>query len=115
MNLEGITQGESSQRPQTAWFPLREVPRTGKFTEQKAEAAGAGGGGRGSDRKACSVLVKNPPAMQEAPVPFLDQEDPLEKGWTTHCSVLAWRTPTDRGAWRATVHGVTKSRTRLSN
>ena len=25
-------------------------------------------------------LVKNPPAMQETPVPFLDWEDPLEKG-----------------------------------
>ena len=25
-------------------------------------------------------LVKNPPAMQEIPVQFLDQEDPLEKG-----------------------------------
>ena len=25
-------------------------------------------------------LVKNPPAMQETPVQFLDQEDPLEKG-----------------------------------
>ena len=25
-------------------------------------------------------LVKNPPAMQETPVHFLGQEDPLEKG-----------------------------------
>ena len=25
-------------------------------------------------------LVKNPPAMQETPVQFLAQEDPLEKG-----------------------------------
>ena len=25
-------------------------------------------------------LVKNPPAMQETPVRFLSQEDPLEKG-----------------------------------
>ena len=25
-------------------------------------------------------LVKNPPAMQEIPVPFLGREDPLEKG-----------------------------------
>ena len=28
-------------------------------------------------------LVKNLPAMQEAPVQFLGQEDPLEKGQTT--------------------------------
>ena len=28
-------------------------------------------------------MVKNPPAMQEAPVQFLGQEDPLEKGKAT--------------------------------
>ena len=33
-------------------------------------------------------LVKNPPAMQETPVRFLHQEDPLEKGWATHSSIL---------------------------
>ena len=27
----------------------------------------------------------------------------------THSSVLAWRIPMDRGAWRATVNGVTES------
>ena len=26
----------------------------------------------------------------------------------THTSILAWRIPMDRGAWRATVHEVTK-------
>ena len=31
----------------------------------------------------------------------------------THSSVLAWRIPMDRGAWRATVHRVTKSWTQL--
>ena len=29
--------------------------------------------------------------MQETWVQFLDQEDPLEKGMATHCSILAWR------------------------
>ena len=38
-------------------------------------------------------LVKNPPAMQETPVRFLDQEDPLEKEMSTHSSILAWRIP----------------------
>ena len=33
-------------------------------------------------------LVKNPPAMQETPVWFLGQEDPLERGKDTHCSIL---------------------------
>ena len=33
----------------------------------------------------------------------------------THYSILAWRIPMDRGAWRATAHGVTRSWTeRLS-
>ena len=38
----------------------------------------------------------------------LGQEDPLEKKMATHTSILALENPMDRGAWRATVHGVTK-------
>ena len=38
-------------------------------------------------------LVKNPPAMQESPVRFLGQEEPLEKGMTMCSSILAWRIP----------------------
>ena len=34
----------------------------------------------------------------------------------THSSIiLAWRIPMDSGAWQATVRGVTKNQTRLSN
>ena len=33
-------------------------------------------------------LVKNLPAMQEILVESLDQEDPLEKGYATHFSIL---------------------------
>ena len=33
----------------------------------------------------------------------------------THSSILAWRIPMHRRAWWATVHRVTKSRTRLSD
>ena len=36
-------------------------------------------------------------------------EDPLGKGMATHSSILAWRIPMDRGAWRAIVQRVTKS------
>ena len=50
-------------------------------------------------------LVKNPPAMQETPVPFLDQEDQLEKGKASHSSISAWRI----------VHGITKSLTEQSD
>ena len=39
----------------------------------------------------------------------------LDKEMATHSSVLAWRIPMDRGAWWATVHGVAKSWTGLSN
>ena len=60
-------------------------------------------------------MVKNLPAMQETWVRFLGWDNPLEEGMATHSSVLAWRISVDRGAWRATVHGVAKSLTRLSN
>ena len=59
-------------------------------------------------------MVKNPPAMQETLVRFLGQEDPLEKGLPTRSSILAWRILMDRGAWQATVQGITKSQARLS-
>ena len=55
--------------------------------------------------------VKNLPAMQETWIQSLGQEDPLEEGMVTHSSILAWRIPMDRGAWWATVHGVTESQT----
>ena len=38
-------------------------------------------------------MVKNLPAMQETQVQSLGSEDPLEKGITTHSSILAWRIP----------------------
>ena len=36
-------------------------------------------------------MVKNLPAMWETQDRFLDWEDPLEKGMTTHSRILAWR------------------------
>jgi len=39
------------------------------------------------------VVQKNPPAMQEAWVQSLGQEDPLEKEMATHSSSLAWKIP----------------------
>ena len=38
-------------------------------------------------------LVKNLSAMQETEAQSLGQENPLEKGMTTHSSILAWRIP----------------------
>ena len=56
-------------------------------------------------------VVKNLPAIWETWVQSLGWEDALEEDMATHSNILAWRTPMDRGAWWAAVHGVTKSRT----
>ena len=58
-----------------------------------------------------AYTVKNPPVVQETQVRSLGWEDLLEEGTATHSSILARRIPTDRGAWRAIVCGVTMSRT----
>ena len=57
-------------------------------------------------------MVKNLPAMQETWVQSLGQDNPLQKGMATHSSILL-ENPMDRGAWWATVYGVTKSQTQL--
>ena len=59
--------------------------------------------------------VKNPPAMQEIWDQSLDWEDPLRKGNSYPLPYSGLENSMDRGAWQATVHGVTKSRTRLSD
>ena len=59
------------------------------------------------------MVKRNLPAMQETWVQFLGQKDYLEKGMATHSSIL--ENSMDRGAWQATVHGVAKSWTQLSN
>ena len=59
--------------------------------------------------------VKNLPIMQETQVRSLGQEDPLEKGMATHSRILAWRVPSGTEDWRAAVHSVAESRTRLSD
>ena len=66
----------------------------------------------------CSLVaqrLKHLPAMRETWVRSLGQEDsPGEgNGNPLQCSCL--ENPMDRGAWWATVHGVAKSRTRLSD
>ena len=49
--------------------------------------------------------------MQETLVFSLGQEGPLEEGVATHSSILAWRIATDREAWWAIIHRVTKDTT----
>ena len=54
-------------------------------------------------------MLKNLPAMWETQVQALGQEDPLEKGMTTHFSILAWRIPwTDPTVYVATESDTTE-------
>ena len=62
-------------------------------------------------------MVKNPPTMQETErdtgsIPELGRFPGGGHGNSLQYS--CWRIPMDRGAGRATAHGVAKSRTRLS-
>ena len=61
------------------------------------------------------LTVKNPPTMQETWVWSLDREDPLEEEIVIYFSYFCLENSMDRGVWQATVHGVAKSWTQLSN
>ena len=56
------------------------------------------------------LMVKNPDANVEGDVrdegSTLRSGRSLEERIATHSSILAWRSPIDRGAWWATVLGV---------
>ena len=58
-------------------------------------------------------LIKNLPSVQETWVRSLGWEDSLEKGNGNSHQYSCLENSIDRGAWRATVHGVAKSQTRL--
>ena len=61
-------------------------------------------------------MVRNPPSMQETWVRSLGWEDPLEEDMATHSSILSClKNPHGQRSLAATVHGVTKSWTWLSN
>ena len=53
--------------------------------------------------------------MQETWIWSLGQEDPLEKEMATHSSIPTWEIPGPEEAWRATVRGVRKSQTPMSD
>ena len=56
-------------------------------------------------------MVKNLPVNARDMGSILGQEDALEQEMAIHSNIIAWRIPIDRGASKATVHGVTKSQT----
>ena len=60
-------------------------------------------------------MVKNPPAMQETQSQSLGLEDSLGEENGNPLQYFCLENSMDRGAWRATVHGVTKSQTGLSD
>ena len=109
-------------------FPESSVCKESKFVKQfnagdpgsipgLGRSPGEGIGYSLQDSQASLVpqSVKSPPAMKETWVRSLGWEGPLEEGIATHSNILAWRILMDRGALRATVHGVTKSQTKLSD
>ena len=54
-----------------------------------------------------ALVVKNLPIRDTGSIPRLGRS--LEEDMATHSSIPAWKIRMDREAWRATVHGVTKS------
>ena len=60
-------------------------------------------------------MVKSLPAMQETQVWPLGWDDPLEKGMGKPLHYSCLENSMHRGAWWATVHGVTKSLTWLNS
>ena len=67
----------------------------------------------------CSVVKNPPPSAGDtrdsgSQVRFLGGKDPLEEEIAIHSSILAWKTSWTEEPVQATVHGITKSHTRLN-
>ena len=60
-------------------------------------------------------MVKSLPAVQETQVQSLGREDSPGEGNGNPLQYPCLENPMDGEAWQATVHGVAKSRTRLSD
>ena len=60
-------------------------------------------------------MVKSLTAMWETQVRSLGLEDPPGEGNGNPLQYSCLENPMDEGAWQATVHGVAKSQTRLSD
>ena len=88
------------------WFPLRLTGLISLLSKGLSSIFSA---------SLVAQTIKNLPAMRETPVWSLGREDPLEKGMATHSSIPAWRIAWTEELGQATVHGVEKSRTWLSN
>ena len=78
------------------------------YYEVDIDTGFAGGTSSKEPARRCKKLL-------ETRVRCLGREDPLEEGMATHSSISCLENPMDRGAWWATVRGVAKSWTRLSD
>ena len=67
------------------------------------------------DASLVAQRLKHLPAMQESWVRSLSWEDPLAEGNGNPLQYSCLENPMGRGAWWAILHGVAKSRTRLSD
>ena len=74
------------------------------FKGQPSKCEGFPGGSDGKE-SACN-------AGDSSSIPGLGRSPGTVHGYPLQCSCL--ENPMDGGAWRATAHGITKSRTRLS-
>ena len=70
------------------------VPRhVGSSWIRASKSPALAGGFSTTGASLVAQMVKNLPAVQETWVRSLGGEDPLEKGMSTHFSILAWRIP----------------------
>ena len=65
--------------------------------------------------KLSRILSASLPAMRETWVQSLSGEDPLDKEMATHSSYSCLENLMEGGAWQATVQGVAKNWTQLSD
>ena len=89
---------------QSCWEPSPAAATTrlncsGSWMTWRGDLDNSGPFGGGPGASLVAQMVKCLPIRQETWVRSLGREDPLEKEMATHSSILAWKTPMDRGAW----------------
>ena len=83
--------------------PVQKIPGSGR-----SHGEGIGYPLHYSQGSLMAQTAKNQPAMLKTWVQSLGWEYPLEEGMVIHSSNLSWRISMGRGAWWATVHGLTE-------
>ena len=95
--------------------PSQATPSSGSRRKQEIYILnGLNQRGSGIEGFPHGAVVKNLPALKETRVRSLGWEGPLEKGMTTHSSILAWRIPWTEEPGRLQSLG-SQSQTQLSD